>query len=66
MTSGMHQRGVKSFITHIMRFSGESRLDSQAGPKKSLERIRMGSCFRVLSWLGNRAGGIQHTGTDRG
>lgn len=66
MTSGVHQRGVKGFTTHITRFSGEIRLGPQADPKKSLEGVRMGSCFRVLSWLGSRAGGIPHMSTDRG
>ena len=44
------------FIIH-MRLSGNIRVGSQTGPKKtSLERVGRGSCSRVLWWLPNGAG----------
>lgn len=41
----MHQESMKSFITHIMWFSGETRGGSQAGPEVALETGEM-----LLAW----------------
>lgn len=37
----MHQESMKSFIIHIMWFSGETRFGSQAGPEMALETGEM-------------------------
>lgn len=44
------QKGIKRFITHIMRFSGESRAGSWEGLKMS-ERTEKGAWLGVLWWL---------------
>lgn len=36
MMSHMNQKGMKRFSTHIVRFSGEIRIGSLAGPKHYL------------------------------
>lgn len=36
-----HQEGMKSFLTHVVRLSGENRAGSQTGPKP-LERAGKG------------------------
>lgn len=44
------QKGIKRFITHIMRFSRESRAGSWEGLKMS-ERTENGAWLGVLWWL---------------
>lgn len=45
-----HQDGMKKFIIHIIRFSGESRVDFQAGPNMACEG-RERRLAQLLLWL---------------
>lgn len=49
----MHQEGMASFMTYILRLSGESRAGSQSGPKLAWERKEWKPAWLLL-WLGGR------------